>query len=181
MANWTRWPAWQARIASPVARWVFPVPGGPRRTTFSLRGDEVQGAQVRDGLSFQAAGVVVVEVLQALAGGEPGGADPSLAAVGLPGGHLALQAGGEELLMGPGLLAGAFGQPLDRLPQRGCLQRPGQELQLAGDITPGLPRCVFVVVRVAIRHLPSTTVDRVDEAEDSVVDSRVSGSRPPRR
>ena len=26
----------QARIASPVARWVLPVPGGPRRTTFSL-------------------------------------------------------------------------------------------------------------------------------------------------
>jgi quercetin dioxygenase-like cupin family protein len=27
--------AWQARIASPIARWVLPVPGGPRNTTFS--------------------------------------------------------------------------------------------------------------------------------------------------
>jgi len=32
----TRWPAWQARIASPVARWVLPVPGGPRSRTLSL-------------------------------------------------------------------------------------------------------------------------------------------------
>ena len=32
----TRWPAWQARIPRPMARWVLPVPGGPRNTTFSL-------------------------------------------------------------------------------------------------------------------------------------------------
>jgi hypothetical protein len=44
-------------------------------------GDEVQGAQVRDLVAFQAAGVVVVEVLQRLAGREPGGPDPALAAV----------------------------------------------------------------------------------------------------
>ena len=98
-----------------------------------LAGDEVQGAQVGDGLPLQSAGVVVVEVLQALARGETGGADPALTAVDLPGGDLALQAGGEELLMGPGLLPGALGQPLDRLPQGGRLQRPGQVLQLAGD------------------------------------------------
>ena len=35
VANRTRWPAWQARIASPMARWVLPVPGGPRKTTLS--------------------------------------------------------------------------------------------------------------------------------------------------
>jgi hypothetical protein len=57
-----------------------------------LGGDEVHGAQVSDGLPFQAAGVVVVEVLQGLAGREPGGADPTFAAVGLPGGDLASQA-----------------------------------------------------------------------------------------
>jgi hypothetical protein len=33
VANRTRCPAWQARIAIPVARWVLPVPGGPRNTT----------------------------------------------------------------------------------------------------------------------------------------------------
>ena len=76
-------------------------------------GDEVQGAQVGDDLAFQAAGVVEVEVLQRLAGREPGGADPALAAVGLAGGDLALQAGDQELLMGPGLGAGPLGEPGD--------------------------------------------------------------------
>ena len=28
--------AWQARTARPVARWVLPVPGGPRKTTLSF-------------------------------------------------------------------------------------------------------------------------------------------------
>jgi hypothetical protein len=51
------------------------VPGGPRKTTFSLatrsrvpRGDQVTG---------QAAGVVEVELLQALAGREPRRSDPA--------------------------------------------------------------------------------------------------------
>ena len=76
-----------------------------------LGGDEVQGAQVGDDLAFEAAGVVEVELLQRLAGREPGGADAALAAVGLAGGDLALQAGGQELLVGPGLGAGPLGQP----------------------------------------------------------------------
>jgi hypothetical protein len=87
---------------------------GPRRTEehhVLAGGDEVQGAQVRDGVALEAAGVVVVELLQALAGREAGGADAALAAVGLAGGDLALQAGGQELLMGPGLGAGPLGQP----------------------------------------------------------------------
>ena len=125
-------------MARPVARWVLPVPGGPRNTTLSLRGDEVQGAQVGDDVAFEAAGVVEVELLQALAGGEPGGADAALAAVGLAGGDLALQAGGQELLVGPGLGPGPLGQPGHRLAQRGGLQRPGQERDLGGHV-PG--RC----------------------------------------
>ena len=55
--------------ASPMARCVLPVPGGPRKTTFSLAVDEVQGAQVRDHVPFQAPGVVEVELLQRLAAG----------------------------------------------------------------------------------------------------------------
>ena len=47
-----------------------------------LGGDEVQGAEVGDQVAVQAAGVVEVELLQALAGGEPGGADAAFAAVG---------------------------------------------------------------------------------------------------
>ena len=76
-----------------------------------LGGDEVQGAQVGDQVAFEAAGVVEVELLQGLAGREPGGADAAFAAVGLAGGDLALQARGQELLVGPGLGPGPFGQP----------------------------------------------------------------------
>jgi hypothetical protein len=79
-------------------------------------GDEVQGAQVRDQVAFEAAGVVEVELLQALACREPGGPDPALPAVGLPGGDLALQAGGQELLMGPGLGPGAGSPPAGWVP-----------------------------------------------------------------
>ena len=86
---------------------------------------------------FQSAGVVEVEVLQALAGGEPGGADATLTAVGFAGGDLTLQAGGEELFMGPGLIAGTLGQPRDGFAQRGRLQRAGEELQLTGDVAAG--------------------------------------------
>ena len=32
----------------PMARWVLPVPGGPRNTTLSLAVDEVEGAEVGD-------------------------------------------------------------------------------------------------------------------------------------
>jgi hypothetical protein len=46
-------------------------------------GHEVQGAEVRDGLAFEAAGVVEVEFFQGLAGGEPGGADAALTGVAL--------------------------------------------------------------------------------------------------
>jgi hypothetical protein len=70
-----------------------------------LRGDEVQRAQVRDQVPFEAAGVVEIELLQALAGREPGGAAAAFPAVGLAGGDLPLQAGDEELLVRPGLLA----------------------------------------------------------------------------
>ena len=131
VANSTRCPAWQARIASPIARWVLPVPGGPRKTTFSLAVTKSRVPRWAIGVAFEAAGVVEVELLQALAGREPGGADAALAAVGLPGGDLALQAGGQELLVGPGLGAGPLGQPGHRLAQGRRLQRPGQERELA--------------------------------------------------
>jgi len=57
------------------------VPGGPRNPTFDPATEEVQGAQVGDHFAFQASGVVEVEVLQRLEGGEAGGADAALAAV----------------------------------------------------------------------------------------------------
>ena len=108
-----------------------------------LRGDEVQGAQVRDRVAFEAAGVVEVELLQRLAGGEAGGADAAFAAVAFAGGDFALQAGDEELLVRPGLGAGAFGEPVDGLAQRRRFQRAGQERDLGGEVT----RCGLRAVR----------------------------------
>ena len=78
--------------------------------------------------------MVKVELLQGLARGEAGGADAALAAMALAGGDLALQAGDEELLR-PRLRPGAFGQPGDRLAQRGRLLHPGQERDLGANIT----------------------------------------------
>src|SRR4029453_10054509 len=69
---------------------------------------------------------------------DPGSADGAFAAVGLSGGDLALQAGGQELLVGPAFGAGSLGQPSDRLAQRRGLQRPGQEGQLSGQVPGGL-------------------------------------------
>jgi hypothetical protein len=92
-------------------------------------GDEVQRAEVSDELATQAAGVVEVELLKALAGGEPGGADPPFAAVTLPGADLPGQAGQQELLVRPALRAGSVGQPGHGLTQGGGLQRAGQERQ----------------------------------------------------
>jgi hypothetical protein len=97
-------------------------------------GDEVQGAQVGDQLAFEPAGVVEVELLETLAGREPGGPDAALAAVCLTGGDLSLQAGDEELLVRPGLLAGPFGQPGHRLAQRRGLQCLGQERHLRTEV-----------------------------------------------
>jgi hypothetical protein len=112
-------------------------PGWAQEDHVVAGGDEVQGAQVGDQVAFEAAGVVVVELLQALAGREAGVADAALAAVGFAGGDLALQAGGQELLMGPALGAGPFGQPGHRLAQAGCLERPGKEGELGGQVPAG--------------------------------------------
>ena len=77
------------------------MPGGPRKTTLSLRGDEVEGAEVGDQVTFQASGMVEVELLQALAGREPGGPDPAFTTVRFPGSDLPLQAGDKVLVVGP--------------------------------------------------------------------------------
>lgn len=87
VANRTRWPAWEARMAGPVARC------------------EVQGAKVGDERAFEAAGVVEIELLHALAGRKVSGPDAALPPWDSPWG-LPLQAGDEELLARPGLLAG---------------------------------------------------------------------------
>jgi hypothetical protein len=97
-------------------------------------GDEVQGAQVGDGLAFERAGVVEVEFLQALAGGEPGGADAAFAAVGFAGGDFALQAGGEEFLMRPAFGAGALGEAFHGSGQGRGFESAGEIGQFAGHV-----------------------------------------------
>ena len=106
--------------------------------------DEVEGAEVGDDVTLEAALVVEVELLEGLAGREAGGADAELAAVGLAGGDFAFEAGGEELLVGPALGPGALAEPFDSLRERWCLERSTQ----IGDIAAGL---VLVVVITRLR------------------------------
>jgi len=87
------------RMPSAIARWVLPVPGGPRNTTLSLAVTKSRVPRCAMVSAFERAGVLVVELLQGLAGREPGGPDPALPAVGLPRRDFALQAGDEELLV----------------------------------------------------------------------------------
>ena len=103
-----------------------------------LGGDEVQGAQVGDQVAFEAAGVVEVELLQRLAGREPGGADAALTAVGLPGGDLALQAGDQELLVRPGLGAGPARRAASTASRSvGAFSARVRKADLGGQITVG--------------------------------------------
>jgi hypothetical protein len=92
----------------------------------SRASDEVEGAEVGDDVAFEGALVVEVELLEGLAGREPGGPDAELTTVGLAGSDLTLQAGRQELLMGPALGPGPFGEPVDGLGQRRCFERPAQ-------------------------------------------------------
>jgi hypothetical protein len=90
-----------------------------------------------DLVAFQAAGVIEVELLKALAGRESGGLDAALTAVRVTSCHLTLQASGQILLMGPRLRAGSLREPTHRLAQRGRLQRPSQERQFGGEVPAG--------------------------------------------
>jgi hypothetical protein len=54
------------------------------------------GAELSDDVTLQGSLVVEVELLEGLAGGEAGGADADLTAVGLAGGNLAFEASGVE-------------------------------------------------------------------------------------
>jgi hypothetical protein len=115
----------------------LPGAGWAKEDHILFTSDEVQGGEVGDQVPFQAAGMIKVELLDALASWEPGGPNPVLAAVGVPGGDLALQTGRQVFLMRPGFAAGPFGEPARGLPQAGRLQRPRQIGNLGGHIPGG--------------------------------------------
>ncbi len=101
-------------------------------------GDEIQGPEVRNRVALEGPLEGEVEVLEGLAGREPRRLDAPLAAVVLAGGDLTLQAGGEELLVGPGLGSCPFGEPVDRSRQRRCLERAAQIGEITGGLGGGL-------------------------------------------
>ena len=74
-------------MARPVARWVLPVPGGPRNTTFSLAVTKSRVPRWAIRSRFRPRAWSKSNSSNDLAGREPGGPDPALAAVGLAGGR----------------------------------------------------------------------------------------------
>jgi hypothetical protein len=113
---------------------------GPRRAQKNrvlLAADEVQCAQMCELLSRQTAQMGDVEFLKCLQSGEPCGADAGLAAMGVAGGDLTLQAGDQVFGVGPGLGVGALGQALGGVQQGRGLQGAGEEGQVGGGLPAG--------------------------------------------
>ena len=82
-----------------------------------------------------------VELLQRLAGGEPGGLDPALAAVAVAGGDLGAEQDLGEPLIAPGLLAGPVGERRQRPGGGGRFQRAEQVRELGAVLVmPGSAR-----------------------------------------
>jgi hypothetical protein len=102
-----------------------------------LAHDEVQGSQVHGLLARQAAQMGDLEFLQGLDGGEAGGADTALGAVGFAGGDLTLQAGHRVLGVGPRLAPGPPGRAFGGVQQHRGLHRAGQEGQVGGGLLRG--------------------------------------------
>ena len=67
---------------------------------------------MQHGVSFQRPLEGEVEVFDGFPGREPCRFDPQFTAVGLTGGHLSFQTGGEELFVAPLFLTGPFRQPV---------------------------------------------------------------------
>jgi hypothetical protein len=85
-------------------------------------GEEVELAEVQDGVALEAGLEGEVELLDRLARWEPSGLDAGLAAVAVAAVGLGLQQGGGELLKGPFLGAGAIGELGQRARGGRCLE-----------------------------------------------------------
>ncbi len=106
-------------------------PGRAQEHGVGLRLDEVEGVEVGDDVLADAALVLEVEVLEGLAGREASGADAGVA-VGLASAHLALQAGGQELLVAPGIRSGPLGEASHAGQEDGVLELTAQVREVAG-------------------------------------------------
>ena len=85
-----------------------------------------------DDVAAHAALVLEVEVLEGLAGREAGRLDAGLAAMGLAGRHLAFEAGGQEVLVAPGIGPGPFRQTFHPGQKRRVLEFPAQIDEVPG-------------------------------------------------
>lgn len=90
-----------------------------------------------DLVAFEGTLIVEVELLQCLSCWEAGAADAALPAVGFAGGDLAVQAGRQELPMGPVLGAGPLTETSDRISQRRRFECAGEEREFGGDVPTG--------------------------------------------
>src|SRR6185312_16256615 len=84
-------------------------------------------SEVGDGVAFEAADMVEVELLQRFSRREPGGADTGLTAVGFSCRYFALQARRQVFFVAPVLRTGTFSQP-----SRGLTQRRGRDIEGKG-------------------------------------------------
>src|SRR3954465_5735590 len=104
--------------------------GWPEQDHVLARVQEVELAEMLDDRLLHAALEGEVELLQGLAGREPGGLDAALAAVAVAGGHLRCEQRLGEALIAPGPLAAAVGWPWERPRGGRCLQRAEQVREL---------------------------------------------------
>jgi hypothetical protein len=95
--------------------------------------EEVELAEVLDNLAFDRALEGEVELLERLAGGEAGGLDPALAAVGLARGDLGRQQRLGEALVAPVLLARPPGK-LGQRPGGGRRLEPAEQVGELGRL-----------------------------------------------
>ena len=92
--------------------------------------EEVELPEVLDHRLLDRALEGEVELLERLAGGEPGGLDPALTAVAVAGGDLGAEQHLGEALIAPLLLAGPVSQRRQRPGGGRCFQRPEQVREL---------------------------------------------------
>src|SRR3954451_15953192 len=106
--------------------------GWPEQDHVLARVQEVELAEMLDDGLLHAALEGEVELLQALAGREPGGLDAALAAVAVARADLGREQRFSEALIAPLLLAGALGERRQRPCGRGRLQRAEQVREFSG-------------------------------------------------